>query len=47
VLLDPRVYTKRYGRLFVDSLPDCELVEEFATSGEAIGGDGSHSQFEF
>jgi len=28
VLLDPRVRTKRYGRIFVDSLPDCEFVEE-------------------
>ncbi|MCO6455019.1 MAG: DEAD/DEAH box helicase [Pirellulaceae bacterium] len=28
VLLDPRVRTKPYGRLFLDSLPDCELVEE-------------------
>ncbi len=28
VLLDPRVRTKRYGRIFVDSLPECKLVEE-------------------
>ena len=28
VLLDPRIHTKPYGRLFVDSLPDCEIVEE-------------------
>ncbi len=28
VLLDPRVKTKRYGKLFVDSLPECEVVEE-------------------
>lgn len=26
VILDPRVRTKRYGRLFLDSLPECELV---------------------
>ena len=26
VILDPRVRTKRYGRLFVSSLPQCELV---------------------
>jgi ATP-dependent DNA helicase DinG len=36
VLLDPRVYTKRYGRLFIESLPDCELVEEYATSDEGM-----------
>ena len=28
VLLDPRLRTRRYGRLFLDSLPDCEIVEE-------------------
>jgi ATP-dependent DNA helicase DinG len=28
VLLDPRVRTKAYGRLFLDSLPDCTVVEE-------------------
>jgi ATP-dependent DNA helicase DinG len=27
-VLDPRVKTKRYGKLFVESLPDCEVVEE-------------------
>jgi ATP-dependent DNA helicase DinG len=26
VILDPRVRTKRYGKLFLDSLPSCELV---------------------
>ncbi|HEX6984592.1 MAG TPA: helicase C-terminal domain-containing protein, partial [Planctomycetaceae bacterium] len=26
VLLDPRLRTKRYGRLFLDSLPECEVV---------------------
>lgn len=26
VILDPRVKTKRYGQVFLDSLPDCELV---------------------
>lgn len=26
VILDPRVRTKRYGRLFIESLPECELV---------------------
>ncbi|MGE0759553.1 MAG: ATP-dependent DNA helicase [Pirellulaceae bacterium] len=28
VLLDPRLRTKPYGQLFLDSLPDCEVVEE-------------------
>ena len=26
VILDPRVMTKRYGRLFIDSLPECDQV---------------------
>jgi ATP-dependent DNA helicase DinG len=26
VILDPRVRTKRYGRLFLDSLPECEVM---------------------
>ena len=26
VILDPRVRTKRYGQLFLDSLPPCRLV---------------------
>jgi Rad3-related DNA helicase len=25
-ILDPRVFTKPYGRMFLDSLPDCERV---------------------
>jgi ATP-dependent DNA helicase DinG len=28
VILDPRVRTKRYGQLFLDSLPQCQLVLE-------------------
>lgn len=28
VLLDPRVRTKRYGRVFIDSLPNCEVAVE-------------------
>jgi ATP-dependent DNA helicase DinG len=28
VLLDPRLSSKPYGRLFLESLPDCEVVEE-------------------
>jgi ATP-dependent DNA helicase DinG len=27
VILDPRIVTKSYGRLFLDSLPDCQRVE--------------------
>lgn len=34
VLLDPRLRTKQYGRTFLDSLPNCELVEESA-AGDA------------
>ncbi len=26
VILDPRVRTKRYGKMFLDSLPECEVV---------------------
>jgi ATP-dependent DNA helicase DinG len=32
VCLDPRIVTKQYGRLFIDSLPDCRRVDA------AIGG---------
>lgn len=28
VILDPRVHTKRYGKVFLDSLPDCHRVVE-------------------
>ena len=28
VVLDPRVYTKYYGKAFVASLPACEIIEE-------------------
>ncbi len=27
VVLDPRIVQKRYGRLFLDSLPDCKVVQ--------------------
>lgn len=30
VLLDPRVRTKRYGQILLDSLPQCEIVTESA-----------------
>ena len=32
VILDPRVKTKPYGRVFLDSLPDCTVIEESADS---------------
>ena len=28
VILDPRIRSKQYGRIFLESLPDCELIEE-------------------
>jgi ATP-dependent DNA helicase DinG len=31
VILDPRIHTKRYGRLFLESLPECRME----TSGPA------------
>ncbi len=34
VILDPRVRTKRYGRVFLESLPDCDVIEESVTSTE-------------
>lgn len=46
VILDPRVRTKQYGRTFLDSLPDCEIVEESALASTAAFGrehpSGSH-----
>ncbi len=30
VILDPRMKTKQYGRTFLESLPDCQVVEESA-----------------
>jgi ATP-dependent DNA helicase DinG len=35
VLLDPRVRTKQYGRVFLQSLPECEVLEE-SISGETF-----------
>ena len=35
VLLDSRVKTKRYGRLFLEALPDCRVVE--VRGGEEVG----------
>lgn len=34
VILDPRVRTKQYGRLFLASLPECRLVVESAGTGD-------------
>jgi ATP-dependent DNA helicase DinG len=34
VILDPRVRSKPYGKLFLDSLPDCPRVVESAVAGE-------------
>jgi ATP-dependent DNA helicase DinG len=31
VILDPRIQTKPYGRVFLESLPDCRIIEESAT----------------
>jgi ATP-dependent DNA helicase DinG len=33
VVLDPRIRTRAYGRLFIDALPPCEIVYE----GQAAG----------
>ena len=27
VILDPRIRSKYYGRVFIESLPDCKLIE--------------------
>ena len=33
MILDPRMRTKPYGRWFLDSLPDCEVVYD-SVAGE-------------
>lgn len=35
VILDPRISTKPYGRTFLESLPDCEIVREAASANVA------------
>ena len=35
VVLDPRIRSKYYGRLFIESLPACELREESVTHSES------------
>ncbi len=39
VLMDPRIMTKHYGRLFVQSLPECRLEIDDGESIEAAPGD--------
>ena len=34
VILDPRMKTKQYGRTFLESLPDCQVVEESALDSD-------------
>ncbi len=36
VILDPRVRTKNYGKLFLDSLPDCPRIVESAREGDGV-----------
>src|SRR5262249_7440514 len=36
VILDPRVKTKQYGRTFLQSLPQCSIVEESAGGEERL-----------
>ena len=43
VILDPRVKTKQYGRTFLESLPDCQVVEESALGEENLGHSQRHS----
>ena len=39
VILDPRIRTKPYGRLFLKSLPECEVVVEQADRPSSRGGE--------
>jgi ATP-dependent DNA helicase DinG len=41
VILDPRIRTKPYGRTFLDSLPDCQIVEESALADDAPAADAA------
>ncbi len=34
VILDPRIHTKHYGRAFVQSLPDCEIINEHVAQAD-------------
>jgi len=34
VLLDPRLRSKPYGRVFLSALPDCEVIEESVHQAE-------------
>ncbi|MDX1947760.1 MAG: helicase C-terminal domain-containing protein [Pirellulaceae bacterium] len=44
VILDPRVKTKPYGRTFLDSLPDCQVVEEAAAGDHSRDPRSDHSR---
>jgi ATP-dependent DNA helicase DinG len=37
-ILDPRVRSKPYGRMFLESLPDCEVIEEALSDTRPAGG---------
>jgi ATP-dependent DNA helicase DinG len=39
VILDPRVRTKPYGRIFLESLPECPIEEEPADAQDAVSGE--------
>ena len=47
-ILDPRVQTKPYGRLFLESLPDCRTIYRFLNEGggESIYPGDSANDFE-
>jgi ATP-dependent DNA helicase DinG len=38
IVLDPRVRTKPYGRMFLESLPPCRRIVESAKTAEPGGG---------
>ena len=37
VILDPRVVSRPYGRTFLNSLPECELIEDYVGSPARMG----------
>jgi ATP-dependent DNA helicase DinG len=36
VILDPRIVTRPYGKLFLDALPACRMVHESAYGAEGV-----------
>lgn len=44
VILDPRMKTKPYGRTFLESLPDCEVVEDWVNQPTSANNRASESQ---